>query len=78
MLLDGHVSYWPKGHAQKRLLNSLALSEKLPNGIIGSADIDHQISQDRLAHCALPQRAANRRKIPRHTEVTGDFASVQR
>lgn len=62
-LLTGHVSYWPKGHAQKRLLNSLAVSDKLPAGIVGSAQIRRDIDRQTLDLAYLTQYPQRGREI---------------
>ena len=65
-LLTSHVSYTPKGGLQKRLLGSLSLAEKLPAGIVGSAQIARDIGRQTL-HIAFvtqyPHRAREIRDI---------------
>ncbi len=65
-LLTSHVSYTPKGGLQKRLLGSLSPAEKLPAGIVGSAQIARDIDRQTL-HIAFvtqyPHRAREIRDI---------------
>lgn len=62
-LLDGQVRYRSKRHAQKRLLDSLALSEKLPAGIAGSAQIARDIDRQTLHVAYLTQYPNRAREI---------------
>jgi hypothetical protein len=65
-LLASHLDFATKGRLQKRLLGSLALVEKLPAGVVGSAQIARDIDRQSL-HLAYvtqyPQRGREIRGI---------------
>jgi hypothetical protein len=62
-LLTSHVSYTPKGRLQKRLLGSLSLAEKLPAGIVRSAQIARDIDRQTLHIADVTQDLHRAREI---------------
>ena len=62
-LLATHVDFTPKRRLQRRLINSLAVAEKLPVGVVGSAQIARDIDRQTLRVAYLTQYPHRSREL---------------
>ena len=62
-LLATHVNYTPHRRLQKRLINSLAVAEKLPAGVVGSAQIARDVERQALHVGYLTQYPHRSREV---------------